>query len=373
MAKETKILQIKRGSTADWANEAAPLRSGELGYDTTTKEMRCGDGTTAFPSLPALGAGGGGGGGTGDVESFSGTEYYFVGAGGDYATINEALVNLSKRHISYPADFDPDETGYVSAPTVLLMLMPGYVITEPIVCNGINLSWITIASLEQSTSEEVCLVDVDSDAIRGIITEGEKAVFIAMNGGVCPKVGFGFQMVGEDQYASHNAVGGFLATSGGRIFVSWDFYNNWDNYQIKDCEGTALRASEGGAIFADSMCIYGCKGYDAVNATMFGKVDAGYGTVSGCAQTCVMADQGGVVNVGGAVLQTNSTSPYDYCVNASAGGMVIFRDGEAEYGSGSPGANDINVISGGIVIASGATGGTSQTPNTITAEGIIFK
>lgn len=51
--------QLRVGTTAEWAdtdptdNTAAPiLELGELGLDTTLGQLRVGDGTTAFPSLP---------------------------------------------------------------------------------------------------------------------------------------------------------------------------------------------------------------------------------------------------------------------------------------------------------------------------------
>lgn len=55
-------IKPRRGTTAEWAaaNAASPSRkldSGELGYDSTTKDLVVGDGTTAFASLPKVGSG----------------------------------------------------------------------------------------------------------------------------------------------------------------------------------------------------------------------------------------------------------------------------------------------------------------------------
>lgn len=54
MAEEIKIIRVKRGTTAQWEDEAAPLMAGEWGYDETTGKVKIGDGSTAFVSLPAV-------------------------------------------------------------------------------------------------------------------------------------------------------------------------------------------------------------------------------------------------------------------------------------------------------------------------------
>ena len=372
MAKETKILQIKRGSTTDWASEVAPLRAGELGYDTTTKEMKCGDGATAFASLPALGTGGGGG--TGDVESFSSSLIVSVGTGGDYATLNEALTDLSKLHVSFPANYDPMSQGTVSVPTAIIMLMPGYVITEPVICNAINLSWITIVSAAQVMSEDVALVEVDADAIRSaprfVDSEGWgwRTVFLAVNGGVCPIVGFGFTMTGEG-YTGGNGVDSLVAIYGGKILTNNRFIQNYENCQFANCEGSAILAGFGGYVNVNGWNISGCRGNVSVNAYDCGRISLGWGAVSGATGTSVVASYGGVVSMDGADVSGAGGSSG---VRAYAGGKIIMIETNARKGA-SDSADDIVVQDGGIIVANLATGGTSQTPNTITADGIIFK
>ena len=48
-------IQIRRGSTSDWSTAATTLAQGELGYDTTIKRFKIGDGTTAWSTLPWAG------------------------------------------------------------------------------------------------------------------------------------------------------------------------------------------------------------------------------------------------------------------------------------------------------------------------------
>jgi hypothetical protein len=64
-------IQLRRDTTANWANVNPILSDGEMGYDIVTNEIRIGDGSTAWTGLSGnvIGGGGGGGGGasTGDV------------------------------------------------------------------------------------------------------------------------------------------------------------------------------------------------------------------------------------------------------------------------------------------------------------------
>jgi len=47
-------IRIKRGSTSQWNSSTTPLLGGELGYDTVTKTIKIGDGTTLWNSLLPL-------------------------------------------------------------------------------------------------------------------------------------------------------------------------------------------------------------------------------------------------------------------------------------------------------------------------------
>ena len=51
MADETRVITVKRGTATQWANEIAPLEAGELGYDSTNKQYKGGDGSSAYVSL----------------------------------------------------------------------------------------------------------------------------------------------------------------------------------------------------------------------------------------------------------------------------------------------------------------------------------
>lgn len=53
MTLQVESVPLRSGTTAEWAAGTAPiLEVGELGIDLTTKDIRVGDGVTAFASLP---------------------------------------------------------------------------------------------------------------------------------------------------------------------------------------------------------------------------------------------------------------------------------------------------------------------------------
>ena len=64
-------IQLRRDTTANWANVNPILSDGEMGYDINTNEIRIGDGSTDWTGLSGNTIGGGGGASTGDV-TFSG-------------------------------------------------------------------------------------------------------------------------------------------------------------------------------------------------------------------------------------------------------------------------------------------------------------
>jgi hypothetical protein len=61
-------IQVRRGSSAEWASANTILASGEPGYDHGSGVLKVGDGVTGWNSLDTLAtAGGGGGGGLNNV------------------------------------------------------------------------------------------------------------------------------------------------------------------------------------------------------------------------------------------------------------------------------------------------------------------
>jgi hypothetical protein len=57
MPVKTKI-QIRRDTAANWTSTNPTLAAGEQGYETDTKKLKIGDGSTAWTSLGYLTTGG---------------------------------------------------------------------------------------------------------------------------------------------------------------------------------------------------------------------------------------------------------------------------------------------------------------------------
>jgi hypothetical protein len=51
-------IQIRRGTAAQWTSANPTLAAGELGFETDTNKIKCGNGSTAWNSLPYLAADG---------------------------------------------------------------------------------------------------------------------------------------------------------------------------------------------------------------------------------------------------------------------------------------------------------------------------
>ena len=47
----TVRIQVRRGTSTDWSSVNPTLAAGEIGFETNTKKVKVGDGTTAWNSL----------------------------------------------------------------------------------------------------------------------------------------------------------------------------------------------------------------------------------------------------------------------------------------------------------------------------------
>jgi len=63
------VFQIRRDTLAGWQSTNPTLKSGEFGLETDTGQLKIGNGTAAWATLPYLSSGGGGGGGGGPVSA----------------------------------------------------------------------------------------------------------------------------------------------------------------------------------------------------------------------------------------------------------------------------------------------------------------
>lgn len=237
-----------------------------------------------------------------------------VGTGGDYATINAALAALS---VYYPL--------YVTAGfTATIQLLTGFVMAEQVLVKGMNLSWVRITSVD-------ALVTIQRSALTTNFSGLYPAFGVGM--GALPRLCALFSM---------DATG--LATSREGIYVS-----------------------PGGVAYVEGGCGVRSAGGCGINCVT-GLVYATDSDFRNAGRICAFADYGGTVVVTGATLSGGGV----YGVYAGNGSNIIADLANCQRG-GSPAATDINTYMGSRVTALNATGGLSQTANTLTSHGIIFR
>jgi hypothetical protein len=109
----------------------------------------------------------------------------------------------------------------------------------------------------------------------------------------------------------------------------------------------------------------GTRGIHAINNSSINAISA---NASGAGTYGIFATYGSRINARGA----NASGAGTNGILAADGSNINAANANAQKGA-SPSSTDIVVGTGSIISANGATGGVSQTVNTITADGIIFQ
>lgn len=177
-----------------------------------------------------------------------------VGAGGDYATLNEALIALSRKYPEYK------KGGYA----VTVNLLSGYVETEGINVAGIDLGWVKITSEDTEVSANVSgnLIDVNNNGVGPIIStvfnmggNGGKGIRCFNNasimvGGACGVKNAGTDCISSERFSRIHAVYA-IATGAGRYGVS-AYMGSSVAINNGEASGTDadIRVREGGIIYA---------------------------------------------------------------------------------------------------------------------------
>ena len=127
-------IQLRRGSSTLWAASNSPLAQGELGYDTTIKKFKIGDGTSLWSSLSWANITGA------DFVGTSGINVSYASASG---TMTVSVTGLSS---SYLSDFSSAVSGLLPVKSIIagsnITVTPtgdnGFVISSPVNSNTVK-------------------------------------------------------------------------------------------------------------------------------------------------------------------------------------------------------------------------------------------
>lgn len=272
---------------------------------------------TLSSGVPSWAAGGGGGGDS--IEQLKENITVTVGDGGDYATINEALAALSEKYPLYA------NTGIRAT----VSLLTGFVMAEQVICTGIDMSWVTITSVDAEVTIARSALSINTG---GSFNDTIYGAFVATLGGRSPIINATFSM---DTSGTGGGRYGLVASGAGSSSLILP------QKGFKNCNTANIYAAYGGAISAVAAVLTGGNG--------------------GCA----------VLNGSASIEGSNCSGCTGYGIQV-IGGFLCAISVNARKG-GEDSAQDITVFNGGIIQAKNATGGVSQTANTPTSSGLILK
>ena len=234
-----------------------------------------------------------------------------VGAGGDFPTINAAVLHLSR--------FTPD-----LGVTAEVELQSGFVMAEQLFVEGLDLGWITITGVDAETV-------INEPSLTRALVYDDKPAFGVING-TLPTIGQLFI------FSSKGSVGdlrhGVFAYSVGRATV---------------LQGCGVKNAGAYGILADSGSTINAQGAN----------------VSGAGDTGIYANAGSTINAQGA----NATGAGTNGIYANAASTINALGASATEA----GTYGIAIINGATISAIIATGTLSTAKSTTTPSGIIFQ
>lgn len=293
-----------------------------------------------------------------------------VGTGGDYSTINAALVGLTQQFPTYAS----------TAARATINLLTGFQIDEQIFIDGIDLSWITITSVDAVV--DVVMVEADYTNTVSFLGLTLRAIVGAVNGGRSPiidlsldastntvstligllafgngsviDVGTGSTVTGTGGTSSTAA---FMAAAGGRVGT--------DDTLTADDFRYGFYAWYSGVIYGKSLNVTNST-TAAINASQGGIINSFTGSLHVTGGSAgVTANNGGVLNLS----QQTITGTYVDAVAALTGSKISIPSSTITVGS-----NTGYKVEGGSIISANLSSNISSniTKNTINSKGIIF-
>ena len=257
-----------------------------------------------------------------------------VGAGGDFPTINAAVLHLSR--------FTPD-----LGVTAEVELMSGFVMMEQLFVEGLDLGWITITGVDAETV-------INEPILTRVLIGSEKPAFGVISG-TLPTIGqiFSFSSKGDPS----DQRSGVLAHNLGRATIL-------GGCGVKNAGYHAIQAVRGSTINAEGADASGA-GVNGISSYNSSTINAGGADASGAGDTGIVASGGSTINAEGADAS-----------GAGVNGISSYNSSTINAGiadASGAGVNGIRVGSGSTINAWDATGALSQAKNTVTADGIIFQ
>lgn len=256
---------------------------------------------------------------------------YSVGAAGDYSSINQAILSLSKKVASY---IDPTTYNLNASPIFKIKLLSGYVMAEQVLSQGVDLGWLVIESEDAETT-------IDRQALT-ISMSGRFPAFGARNGGTLPVIGAKFVMneTGDSEYrdgvfatngANVNILTGCgVRNSGARgLHISNNSRCNARGSEFHQSKDANFRSANGSwCSVRDSL--FDNSGSNAMQISSGSIIDAS-GVNCNNAQYCGLFSQASFINI--------QDSSFDYCqkaaTNAGYDGAVHVIQGSHVHASGS--------------------------------------
>ncbi len=303
-----------------------------------------------------------------------------VGAGGDFPTINAAVLHLSR--------FTPDR-----GVTAEVELQGGFVMEEQLFVEGLDLGWITITGVDAETV-------INEPSLTRVLVDDHKPAFGVENG-TLPTIGQLFSFSSKGNVADRRS--GVMARSvGSATILPGCGVRNAGMFGIAAFSGSAINAAGADAsgagdcgISADGGSAINAAGADASGAGDRGISADGGSTIDARSANASSAGDRGISSDGGSTIGARSADASSAGTNGihAGWGSAVDADDANVSGAGnhgiyatrgstinaqganasSTGASGIYVQWGSTINAQGATGTLSQAKNTVTGEGIIFQ
>ena len=211
-----------------------------------------------------------------------------VGAGGDFATINAAVLHLSR--------FTPD-----LGVTAEVELLSGFIMMEQLFVEGLDLGWITITGIDAETV-------INEPSLTRVLTVGARPAFGVING-TLPTIGQLF--VFSSKGSVNDLRSGVMAAEVGSATIL-------EGYGVKNVGAFGIYATSGSTINAGGANASNA-GSDGIYATSGSTINANGADASGTGGSGIVVLQGSTISA------RNATGTLSQAKNTVTAGGIIFQ------------------------------------------------